>query len=199
VSLALADVASAAALAIGLAACAGLRALLPILLTGLAARAGWLTLGPSFHFLTTDRALLIFGLAAALELAADKLPVVNHALDVVYTGLRPLAGSLLAAAALSSVSEPTTALVLGMVLGAPTALVPHAARSTLRLASTVFTGGLANPILSALEDLAVVLLFVVTVLLPILAALFVLSVLLIIVLVFMLGRRARATGSTVAV
>lgn len=196
-SLAFAEVASAVALAIGLAACAGLRALLPIVLTGLAARAGWLTLGASFHFLTTDRALLIFGLASVLELAADKFPVVNHALDVVHTLLRPLAGSLLAAAALSSVTEPTTALVLGMVLGAPTAAAPHAARSTVRVISNVFTAGLANPLLSALEDVVVVLLFVVTVLLPILAALFVLALLTILLLVYLLHRRAtRAAVAT---
>lgn len=194
-SFAFADVASAVALAIGLAACAGLRALLPILLTGVAARVGWLSLGPSFHFLTTNRALLIFGLASALELAADKFPVVNHALDVVHTGLRPLAGSLLAAAALSSVSEPTTALVLGIVLGAPTAIAPHMARSTFRLASTVFTAGIANPILSVLEDAAVVVLFIVTIILPILAALLVLAVLAILVLVYLLRRRSRAAGN----
>jgi hypothetical protein len=192
VTLAYTEIATAAALAIGLAACAGLRALLPIVLTGLAARAGWVTLGHSFRFLSDDRALVIFGLASVLELAGDKFPAVNHALDVVHTLLRPLAGSLLAAAALSSVTEPTTALVIGMILGAPTAAAPHAMRSAGRVVANVFTAGLANPFLSLLEDAVVVLLFVFTVLLPILAAVLVVALLTILVLLYLLHRRSRA-------
>jgi hypothetical protein len=142
----------AVALAIALAACSGLRAILPILLTGAAARFGLITIGVPFHFLTTNRALLILGIAAALEILGDKVPWLHHGLDVVHTFLRPASGSILAAAALSSVSEPLTALVVGFVVGAPTAVVPHAAKSVVRVAGTAFTGGLATPVLSAAED-----------------------------------------------
>jgi hypothetical protein len=99
----------------------------------------------------------------------------------VHTFLRPLSGSLLAAAALSRVSEPTIALVLGIVLGAPTALVPHVARSGVRVASTVFTGGLANPFLSVFEDALTVAFFVAAIVLPLLAAALVLLTLIFIV------------------
>jgi hypothetical protein len=68
------------------------------------------------------------------------------------------------------VSDPLTALALGTAVGAPSALVPHAAKSTLRVASTAFTGGLANPLLSFLEDAAALVMFVVTVVVPLLAA-----------------------------
>ena len=49
-------------------------------------------------------------------------------------------------------------------MGAPSALVPHAAKSALRVASTTFTAGLANPVLSLLEDVAALVLFVLAVL-----------------------------------
>ena len=65
------------------------------------------------------------------------------------------AGSLLAASVLWQVSDPLTALALGVAVGAPTALVPHAAKSPLRVVSTTFTGGLANPV-QHLEDVMAV-------------------------------------------
>ena len=95
--------------------------------------------------------------------------------------LRPAAGSLLAASVLWQVSDPLTALALGVAVGAPTSLVPHAAKSLLRAASTTFTGGLANPFISILEDLMAVALFVLTVLIPVVvAAMLVLIVLLVV-------------------
>jgi uncharacterized membrane protein len=156
-------------LAIALAACAGLRALLPILLTGLVARSGWLELGTSFQFLSSNWALILFGTATVLEIVGDKIPAVDHALDVFHTFLRPLSGSMLAAAVLSSVSDPATAIALGIIVGAPTALVPHAARATARIVSTATTGGLANPVLSVVEDVGAFGLFVFAVVLPLLA------------------------------
>lgn len=158
------------ALGIGLAACAGLRAWLPLLLLGGLARWGVVDLSPSFEFVQSTRALILFGVATVVEIAGDKIPAVDHTLDVLSTVLRPAAGSLLAASVLWQVSDPLTAAALGIAVGAPSALVPHAAKSTLRIASTAFTGGLANPVLSFLEDAAAFVFFVLTVVLPVLAA-----------------------------
>lgn len=153
-------------LAIALAASAGLRAWLPLLLAGGLSRLELLQLGPTFGFLSSNRALAVLALATVLEIAADKIPAVDHALDGLSTVLRPAAGTLLAASVLGNVSDPLTAWVLGAAVGAPAALVPHAAKSGLRLASTVFTAGLANPVVSALEDLGTLLIFALAVLVP---------------------------------
>ena len=158
------------AMGIGLAACAGIRAWLPLLLAGGLARWDVITLGQSFQFITTDRALILFGIATVVEILGDKIPAVDHALDTLSTVLRPLAGSLLAASVLWQVSDPLTALALGVAVGAPTSLVPHAAKSLMRAASTTLTGGLANPIISVLEDVIAFALFVLTVLVPVLVA-----------------------------
>jgi len=158
------------AMGIGLAACAGIRAWLPLLMAGGLARWGVIELGPSFQFIASDRALILFGVATVIEILADKVPAVDHALDSLSTVLRPAAGSLLAASVLWQVSDPLTALALGVAVGAPTSLVPHAAKSLLRAASTTFTGGLANPFISILEDLMAVALFVLTVLIPVVVA-----------------------------
>jgi len=188
---------SAVALAVALAACAGLRALLPILLTGLVARMGWLPLGKPFAFLSTNWALLLFGIATVLEILGDKIPAVDHALDTVHTILRPLAGSMLAAAALSSVSDPATSIALGIILGAPTALVPHAAKATARVISTATTGGLANPVISLLEDVGALVLFVFAVVVPVVVAAL-MAILTILVLRRLLRRRPTRANAVTA-
>ncbi len=156
------------ALAIALAASAGLRAWLPLLLAGGLARMGVLDLGPSFQFLASNKALVLFGVATVLELVGDKIPAVDHALDVLGTPLRPAAGALLASSVLGTVTDPLTAVVLGTVVGAPSALVPHATKTALRAASTTVTGGLANPLLSFVEDAISIVTFVLAVLVPLL-------------------------------
>jgi Domain of unknown function (DUF4126) len=130
-----------------------------------------LALVPSFRFIASNQALILFGVATVAEILGDKIPAVDHTLDALSTVLRPAAGSLLAASVLWRVPDPLTALALGVAVGAPAALVPHAAKSALRATSTVFTGGLANPILSLIEDLATLLMFLFTVVVPVVAAL----------------------------
>ncbi len=165
------EILAAVALAIALAACAGLRAWLPLLAAGLLARAGWLELGPAFQFLGSGRALLVFGIATLIEILADKFPSLDHALDALSTPLRPAAGALLAAAALGQVTDPLPALVLGTAMGAPAALVPHAAKSMLRAASTTITAGIANPVLSLLEDGFALVLIALAVIVPLVVVL----------------------------
>jgi len=162
----LSELLPALALAVALAASAGLRAWLPLLLAGGLARLGLLDLGPSFAFLASNQALVLFGVATVIELVGDKVPAVDHALDAIGTPLRPAAGALLAASVLGTVSDPLTALVVGTAVGAPSALVPHAAKTALRAASTTLTGGLANPFLSLLEDAISLATFVLAVLVP---------------------------------
>ena len=156
----------ALALAIALAASAGLRAWLPLLLAGALARAGVLELGDSFSFLASNKALVLFAVATVIELVGDKVPTVDHALDIIQTPLKLGAGALLAASVLGTVSDPLTALVLGTAVGAPSALVPHAAKAALRTVSTTLTGGLANPVLSLIEDLISLITFVLAILVP---------------------------------
>jgi len=164
------DIVPSVALGIGLAACAGLRAWLPLLLAGLLARGGVIELGTSFRFISSNRALVLFAVATLVEMIGDKVPAVDHALDALSTVLRPAAGSLLAASVMWQISDPLTAVALGVAVGAPSALVPHAAKTILRAGSTALTGGLANPVLSLLEDLAAVVLFALSVVVPVLVA-----------------------------
>lgn len=136
---------------LSLAACAGLRAFLPLFFTGLAARLEWIPLLDRFDWLASDAALLVFGVAVLLEILGDKFPLVDHFLDSAALIVKPTAGAI---AAVSVVTELDLlpAAVIGIVLGGGIAGVVHVGKAHLRLASTVLTGGLANPALSVVED-----------------------------------------------
>jgi hypothetical protein len=177
------------ALAVTLAAVAGLRAWLPLLVAGVLAKLGIADLGPSFGWLGSWPALGLLGGATVLEVAGDKVPLVDHVLDAVGTIIRPLTGSLAAAAALVHIQDPVIALVIGLVIGAPIALAPHAAKTTLRGVSTATTVGLASPIVSVVEDTLALVLSVLAFLVPILTALLVATC------AWLVWRRLRRAGS----
>jgi len=145
----------AALLGLGLAASAGLKTFVPLLCLAVAARFQLFGfhLSGSFAWLQSTGALVALGVATIAELAADKIPVVDHLLSLVGTVVRPAAGALAAAAAFSHL-DPTAAAIAGLIIGAPTALAVHSVQATTRVASTATTAGLANPVLSIVEDIA---------------------------------------------
>jgi len=153
---------------VGIAAACGLRAFLPLLVVGLAARLGLVQLRPGSEWLAGDIALVALGAATVLEIAADKIPLVDHALDAIATVLRPMAAWMGATALLVNWPSPLRQLVaLTLAAGA---LALHGAKAKLRLGSTGLTAGHANPLLSVAED-AVALLLAAAVLVPFLAVL----------------------------
>ncbi|MBI1407176.1 MAG: DUF4126 family protein [Caulobacter sp.] len=143
-----------ALLGIGLAAATGFRTFLPLLMLGLAARFQLfgVHLADAMSWLDSPAALSALGIATVVELAADKIPAVDHALSVIGTVVRPIAGAVAAGAAFSSF-DPMTAAIAGLIIGAPTALAFHAAQASTRVVSTTTTAGLGNPFVSVAEDL----------------------------------------------
>jgi hypothetical protein len=158
------------ALAIGLAASAGLRAWLPLLATSVLARLDVLQLGDSFAFMSSTPAIVLFAIATVLEIVADKVPALDHGLDAISTVVRPLAATLLAGSVMFQIHDPLWALALGLMVGAPTALVPHAAKSGVRVASSATTAGVGNPVLSVAEDASAVGMIALAVVVPVVAA-----------------------------
>lgn len=140
---------------ISLAACAGLRAFMPLLAVGIAVRLGAWPVQDWFAWIATNEALITFGVATVLEVLGDKVPVLDHALDVFHTVARPVAGALVAMGAFYQVS-PAYAAALGIMIGVPVAGGLHVAKMATRGASTVATAGFANPLISLMEDIAAV-------------------------------------------
>ena len=142
-------------LPLGLALASGVNTYLPLFVMTLFARfSGMVHVAPRFRWLISDEAIVILGVLCACDILADKFPVVDNAWDFVHTLLRPVAGALAAGATVNADDVP--ALVLTMLTGATLATAAHSAKSSVRLVSTSKRLGVANPLLSLVEDVAVV-------------------------------------------
>ncbi len=179
-----------ALLGLGLAAATGLRTFLPLLLLAGSARMGLFGVELNSHvaWMTSTPMLVGLGVATAAELAADKIPVVDHALSAMGTVTRPLAAAL-AAGSVFTHADPGMAAMAGLIIGVPTALTFQSAQSSARFISTATTAGLGNPVLSMLEDLAAGLLAVIAIAAPVIAAIIVAGLIFVAVNVLSLFRR----------
>jgi len=164
----LTGIAVAIALGVALAAAAGLRVFIPLLLASLAAHFGRFELSPAFEWLATWPALIAFSVAAAVEIGAYYLPGVDHVLDVITAPLALAAGVLLVVAPLGDLS-PMWRWSIAVVAGAGAAGITQAASTLLRVKSATLTGGVGNPLVASAELGGSLLISVLALLLPVLA------------------------------
>jgi hypothetical protein len=175
----------------GLGAGAGLNAYATMLVFGLLARWQPATFsGELARFFASTPVLIVVAVLYVVEFIADKVPAVDHIWDVVHTFIRPAAGAVVAWAAVSKGSIPHGAVIVATVLAGTTALGAHALKATTRIASTMATGGLGNPLLSLVEDLLAFLGALVALLVPLL----VIGVIIVVVLLFTRLRRRPAAA-----
>jgi hypothetical protein len=153
--------------AFGLSGAAGLNAWIPLLAAGIADRLGVIHLPDPYDSLASTPALIALTLAFVIDFVGDKVPAVDHVLHAVGVVISPLAGAVLFAAqtGVAGDLDPGVALVAGAVIAGSV----HAGRASVRPASTATTGGLGNPVLSAVEDAVALVLAVLAFLAPALA------------------------------
>jgi hypothetical protein len=100
-----------------------------------------------------------------VEFLADKIPAVDHVWDAIHTFVRPAAGALVGWAAASQ-EMPQGFVMIASALAGGAALTTHAAKASVRVASTATTGGTANPLLSIVEDIFAFVNAILVILLP---------------------------------
>lgn len=144
------DPASQYALAYALTTSAGVRALLSLTAVAVAAHVHLLHPPAAFAWLGSTTAMWSLGALAVVEILADKVPLLDHVLHFAQIALKPAAAAIVVGGSLHPQSHD--ALVTLMVLGALNALGVHAAVASVRGASTIATGGIANPVVSSAED-----------------------------------------------
>ncbi len=150
-----------------LAAPAGLNAYIPLLVLGIAGRFNVIELTGPYTFLEQWWMLALMAVLLAIEIVADKVPAVDTVNDAIQTVVRPVAGGLLAVSAAGVVKAPAVALFVAGVLLAGGV---HAAKASARPAVNVATGGTGAPVVSAIEDVASLVLSVLAILVPLFAA-----------------------------
>jgi hypothetical protein len=144
------------AVALGLAALAGINLYLTVFVTGLAIHFHWITLAPqyqSLEVLANPWIITVAGVLYFLEFFADKIPWVDSIWDAVHTIIRPIGGALLAIQVLGHPSPALTVIVA--LLAGGTSLVAHTAKASTRLASNTSPEPFSNIGLSLGEDAAV--------------------------------------------
>jgi uncharacterized membrane protein len=156
------------ALAYALTTTAGLRGFLTLFAASIAAHYHWIHPTGSFAWLASDTATIVLGVFALLELVADKVPVVDHALHAISFAVRPVAAAILVGSTVHT-DSPGTLYTL-MALGALNAFVVNGSSATARAASTLSTFGAANAPISAGEDATAIFGIVLAFLHPYIAA-----------------------------
>lgn len=163
-------------LGLGLAASAGFRVFLPLLAMSLAAHFNFIPLAESWAWVGSVSAILALAVASVIEILAYYIPWVDNMLDTISVPLAGVAGTMLMAVALTDVS-PFMQWGLAIIAGGGAASTISATSATTRMASSVATAGIGNPIVSTIETATAFFLSAVSILIPFLGFLMALMVL----------------------
>lgn len=174
-------------LGIGLAASAGFRVFLPLFVLSLAAHFNVIPLNDSWLWIGGFPALITLGIAMIAEIFAYYIPFVDNLLDTIATPLAAIAGTVVMASTMIDL-DPMMTWGLAIIAGGGTATAMQGMTSVTRLASSVKTGGLGNPVVSTAETGTAITLSTLSIFVPILALIIVIFIF---VIVFWLYRKFR--------
>lgn len=135
---------------LGLAATAGFRVFVPLLIGSLAIRGGMITAAEGFSWIGSDAAVILFSAATILEVLAYYVPWVDNLLDTVATPAAVVAGTLLTASFIGESSE-IFRWAVALIAGGGAAGVVQGITVLVRGGSTTTTGGIANPLVATGE------------------------------------------------
>ncbi len=187
------DLALSIVLGVALAAATGFRVFLPMLIVSAAAYTGHLHLDDSFAWLGTPSALTMLSVAAAVEVLAYYIPVVDNLLDTLATPAAFAAGTIVSAAVITD-APPMVKWTAAVIAGGGVAGLTQGVTAILRAHSTVLTGGLGNPVIATAELGGAVLISFLALAAP--AAAIALVVLFLLVAIRLLRRLLRRNGSS---
>ncbi len=145
-----ADLALSAALGVALAAAAGFRIFVPLLVMSIAANTGHMSLGESFAWLGTLPALSMLAVAAVIEVIAYYVPGLDNLLDMLAAPAAVIAGIVISAAAMTEFS-PMLKWTLAIIAGGGAAGLTQGATTFIRAHSTALTAGIGNPVIATAE------------------------------------------------
>lgn len=174
-------------LGIGLAASSGFRVFLPLFALSLASHFNIIPLQESWTWIGGFPALIALGIAMVAEIFAYYIPFIDNLLDTIATPLAAIAGTIVMASTLLEL-DPLYTWGLAIIAGGGTATAMQGMTSITRLASSVKTAGLGNPVVATAETGTAITLSSLAIFLPIIA---VIMVVIIFVIVFWLFKKFR--------
>lgn len=151
--------------AFGLSASAGLNAYIPLLTIALVDRLtnGLMDLQGPWVWLSNWWTIGVLTVLLIIEILADKIPAVDTVNDIIQTVVRPTAGAILFAATTRAIHlHPVVAAICGVIIAGGV----HAVKAGGRPVFTATTGGVANPIVSTIEDIVSTIVSITSVVAP---------------------------------
>jgi hypothetical protein len=157
--------------AFGLSASAGLNAYIPLLIIACTAKistlSGWniLKLSQPWDTLESWWIIGLLIVLSTIEFFVDKVPAVNHANDVIQTLVRPAAGAIAFAASANVINDihPVLSLAAGLLVAGT---VHTAKAAAMRPVVSGISAGVGTPVVSALEDVLVTIVSILSILVP---------------------------------
>ncbi|MGE0237999.1 MAG: DUF4126 domain-containing protein [Parvibaculaceae bacterium] len=144
------DLAMSIALGVGLAAATGFRIFLPLLVTSVATYGGYIPVSDGFAWIGAPAAVIMLSVAALAEVLAYYIPGVDNLLDTIATPAALVAGTLVSAAVMADL-PPLIKWAAAIIAGGGAAGMTQGVTTLIRANSTVFTGGLGNPVIATGE------------------------------------------------
>jgi Domain of unknown function (DUF4126) len=172
-------------LGIGLASASGFRVFLPMFAMSLASYFKVFELNESFQFIAGLPALITLGIATVVEVFAYYIPFIDNLLDTIATPLAAVAGTVVMASTLVHLPTEMT-WILALIAGGGTATAMQGMTSVTRLASSVKTAGLGNPIVATAETGTATIMSALAIFMPVIAMV---AVVLLLLFVFYLYKK----------
>ncbi|MBT8183516.1 MAG: DUF4126 domain-containing protein [Eudoraea sp.] len=179
-------------LGVGLAASVGFRVFLPLFALSLASFYGVWDLNESWEWVGSLGAVITLGVATIIEIFAYFIPWVDNLLDSIAIPLAAIAGTAVMVSTVADL-DPVVTWSLAIIAGGGTASAIKGASASGRLVSTATTGGIGNPLVSAVETGTATVVTAASIFAPVLAAVLVIIIL---IVIFAIYRKLRPRTKT---
>ena len=174
-------------LGIGLASASGFRVFLPLFALSLASYFGIWELNENWLWIGSIPALITLGIATVSEIFGYYIPFIDNLLDTIATPLAAIAGTVVMASTLVDIS-PMMTWMLALIAGGGTASAMQGMTTVTRLASSVKTAGIGNPVVSTAETGTAIGMSALSIFLPVVA---IVVVVILFLLIYWVYRRFR--------
>ncbi len=159
---------------IGLSAACGFRIFVPLLLLSLVSNYGLVNLSPEFEWIGSNYALMAFATATVFEVIAYYIPWLDNLMDTIASPISVIAGIIASASVITDI-PPVMKWLVAIIAGGGIAGIMQGATTALRAKSSLFTGGIGNPVLSTSELVMSAMVSAFAIVLPLIGFIFVLA------------------------
>jgi hypothetical protein len=151
---------------IGLSAACGFRVFVPLLALNLASMYRYIHLAQGFEWIGSDYATIAFASATILEIIAYYVPWLDNIMDAIASPVSIIAGTIATASVITDM-PPSVKWMVAIIAGGGIAGLLQGSTTALRAKSSLFSGGLGNPLVATLELIGSALIAFLSIILPI--------------------------------